>query len=66
MRIGASGEVGEACISEDPTNDGVLRACLARAARALAFTPPTGGTVDVDLPLVRAPGVAHRQRALCE
>lgn len=66
MRIGAHGEVSEACISEDPTDDGVLRACLVRAARALSFAAPTNGTVDVDLPLVLASGVAHRQRALCD
>ena len=66
MRIGASGEVSEACISEDATGDGVLRACLVHAARALAFAAPTSGSVDVALPLVLAPGLAHRQRAICE
>ena len=66
MRIGTSGEVREACISEDATDDGVLRACLIRAARALAFAAPTEGSVDVALPLMLAPGQAHQQRAICE
>lgn len=66
MRIATSGAVSEACISEDATDDGVLRACLVRAARALVFTAPTEGSVDVALPLVLAPGVAHRQRPICE
>jgi hypothetical protein len=66
MRIDPSGHVSEACVSEDGTRDGVLRACLVAAARELAFPAPTGGSVDVALPLVIEPGATHRQVALCE
>jgi hypothetical protein len=66
MRIDTSGRVIEACVSEDETDDGVLRACLAGAARELLFDAPSGGSVDVALPMRIEPGLAHRQRALCD
>jgi hypothetical protein len=65
MRIDPTGRVGAACVSEDSTDDGVLRACLVAAARELAFEAPTGGSVDVALPLRLEPGLAHRQTPLC-
>lgn len=65
MRIGPSGRVTAACVSEDATGDGVLRACLVGAARELVFEAPSGGSVDVALPLRLEPGPAHRQAALC-
>ncbi len=66
MRIDPRGRVSEACVSEDETNDGVLRACLVAAARELGFPAPSGGAVDVALPLRIEPGLTHRQVALCE
>ena len=65
MRIDTSGRVSEACVSEDETDDGVLRACLVAAARELGFTAPSGGPVDVALPIRIEPGLAHRQVGLC-
>lgn len=64
-RIDASGRVTDACISEDSTDDGYLRACVVEAARSLVF-PESGGLVDFALPLSVAPGVSHHQRAFCE
>lgn len=66
MRIDARGRVIEACVTDDDTNDGALRACLVAAARELAFPAPTGGALDVALPFSIAPGPTHRQLALCE
>jgi hypothetical protein len=66
MRIDPRGRVSEACVSEDETNDGVLRACLVAAARELGFPAPSGGSVDVALPLRIEPGLTHRQVARCE
>jgi hypothetical protein len=65
MRIDPTGRVSEACVSEDETNDGVLRACLVAAARELGFAAPSGGPVDVALPIRIEPGLAHRQQAIC-
>ncbi|GAB4202624.1 MAG: hypothetical protein OHK0013_16060 [Sandaracinaceae bacterium] len=65
LRIGPGGRVDDACVSEDTTGDGALRACLVRAARALVLEAPVGGSVDVALPLRLEPGIAHRQRPLC-
>ncbi len=65
MRVDATGRVSEACVTEDGTNDGILRACLVAGARELVFPAPTGGALDVALPFVIAPGVTHRQVALC-
>lgn len=65
MRIGPDGRVVEACVTEDETDDGVLRACLVAGARELVIGPPRGGSIDVALPIRIEPGVAHRQVALC-
>jgi hypothetical protein len=65
VRIGAGGNVSAACIREDETGDATLRACLVHALRSLVFDDP-GGVIDFELPLVLAPGLSHRQRALCE
>ncbi len=65
MRIDPSGRVTDACVTEDGTDDGVLRACLVRAARELTIGPPRGGSIDVALPIRIEPGVSHRQVALC-
>jgi hypothetical protein len=65
MRIGPDGRVEGACVREDTTGDPTLRACLVRAAQALAFDPP-GGYLDLALPMTLAPGAPQRQRALCE
>lgn len=65
LRIGAGGGVVASCVREDPTGDAVLRACLLDATRSLGFDDPHG-TLDVELPLVLTPGLAHRQRALCD
>lgn len=64
VRIGPDGRVTDACAMEDSTGDAELRACLARAARGLAFDPP-GGVLDFALPLVLEPGTAQRQVPVC-
>lgn len=68
FRIDADGHVRTACVTEDATGDGTLRSCLVGALETLVFPPPSGGAVDVELPLrlelERDP--AHTQRALCE
>lgn len=68
FRIGEDGHVSEACVTEDATGDGTLRACLVDALRAIAFPRPRGGAVDVELPLrlELADDAAHHQRPLCE
>jgi hypothetical protein len=68
FRIGADGHVTDACITEDATGDATLRGCLVDALHATAFPHPTGGVVDVALPLrlELAADPAHRQRPLCE
>jgi len=43
-------------VTEDETNDGVLRACLVAAARELGFGAPSGWPVDVALPIRIEPG----------
>jgi hypothetical protein len=66
LRIGPDGAVTEACAAEDSTGDPVLRTCLLRAARTLAFDVPSPpGFVDVELPLVLAPVASQRQVPLC-
>jgi hypothetical protein len=35
------------------------------AARELGFAAPSGGPVDVALPIRIEPGLAHRQQAIC-
>ncbi len=65
VRIAAGGIVSSACIREDETGDPTLRACLVRALETLRFDDP-GGVLDFELPLALAPGLSHRQRALCE
>ncbi len=66
FRVDADGRVREACVVEDETDDGVLRACLLRAARELSFPAPVGGSLDVALPLSIRPADAFQQRALCD
>lgn len=65
VRVASGGIVSDACVREDETSDPTLRACLVRALRALTFDDP-GGALDFELPLVLAPGLSHRQRALCD
>jgi hypothetical protein len=66
LRIGADGTIDDACAVEDATNDPVLRACLLRATRSVAFPAPSpAGVVDVQLPLLLAPLPAQRQAPLC-
>ena len=65
MRVDAAGRVSEACVTEDGTNDAILRACLVAAALELVFPAPTGGALDVALPFVLEPGITHRQVAVC-
>ena len=65
VRVASGGAVSDACVREDETGDATLRACLVRATRALTFDDP-GGAFDFELPLVLAPGISHRQRALCD
>jgi hypothetical protein len=64
VRIDPQGRVEAACAMEDSTGDAALRACLARAARELAFDPP-GGYVDFTLPLALEPGITQRQVPVC-
>jgi hypothetical protein len=68
FRIGPDGHVRDACVSEDRAGDATLRACIVEAVRAVAFPAPTGGSVDVELPLRLdvEHDAAHHQRALCE
>jgi hypothetical protein len=67
LRIGAEGDVTDACALEDETGDPVLRECLLRAARTSAFpTPSPPSSLDVQLPLVLAPLDSQRQTPLCE
>lgn len=68
FRIGPDGHVIDACVTEDVTGDATLRACLLDAVRALALPRPSGGAVDVELPLrlELAQDPPHHQRALCE
>lgn len=66
LRVGARGRVVDACVSADETDDGVLRACLLAAARELVLPVPSGGeTYALAVPFAIAPGVSHRQLALC-
>ncbi len=67
FRIAADGHVREACVIEDGTGDATLRACLVAALETMSFPAPTGGAVDVELPLRLdlTEDAAHHQRALC-
>lgn len=65
VRVGPGGRVSDVCVREDRTDDAALRACLVEATRNLGFDDPHG-VIDVELPLVLTPGLAHRQRALCD
>jgi hypothetical protein len=65
VRIAAGGNVSSACVREDDTDDATLRACLVHALETLTFDDP-GGVIDFELPLVLAPGLSHRQRAICD
>ncbi|MFO0685474.1 MAG: AgmX/PglI C-terminal domain-containing protein [Sandaracinus sp.] len=68
FRIDPDGHVRTACVTEDATGDATLRTCLVGALESLVFPAPSGGAVDVELPLrlevERDP--AHTQRPLCE
>lgn len=68
FRIADDGHVREACVVEDETGDPTLRACLVDALMAMAFPRPTGGSVDVELPLrlELQHDAAHHQRPVCE
>jgi len=60
--ITASGEVAEACITEDTVGDRELTACVNQLVAAGGFPAPTGGAVDVSFPFVftARPAVAAR------
>jgi hypothetical protein len=68
FRIAEDGRVRQACVVEDATGDATLRGCLVDALTTLTFAAPTGGAVDVELPLrlELTRDAAHHQRALCE
>ena len=68
FRVEPDGHVRQACVTDDATDDGTLRACIVTAIEAIVFPRPTGGSVDVELPLrlELAHDAAHHQRALCE
>lgn len=65
FRVAADGHARDACVRADSADDAVLRACVAQAANRLVFSAPTGGVVDVALPLVIEPAAAYRQTPLC-
>lgn len=64
LRIGAGGQVRQACLRRDGIGDPRLRACLLSAVRSLSLPDP-GGDVDVALPLSLTPDRSGAQRALC-
>jgi hypothetical protein len=68
FRIAPDGHVHEACVIDDATGDATLRACLVAALEAITFAAPTGGSVDVELPLrlELEHDAAHHQRAICD
>jgi hypothetical protein len=68
FRVGVDGHVSAACVREDATGDAILRACLVAAVSTLSFPAPTGGAVDVELPLRLEVerDAAHHQLAVCE
>jgi len=67
FRIDLTGHVQTACVRQDATGDATLRDCLVAGLQTLSFPAPTGGVVDVELPLrlTLEADAAHRQRPLC-
>jgi hypothetical protein len=64
VRIAPNGQVSDACIMEDATDDPSLRACIIRAARELIFETP-GFFVDFALPLRLLAGRSQQQTPIC-
>lgn len=64
VRISPTGQVSDACMIEDATEDPSLRACIVDAARELVFDPP-GFFVDFALPMRLLPGRSQRQTPIC-
>ncbi|MDH5491422.1 MAG: hypothetical protein OEY14_05665, partial [Myxococcales bacterium] len=64
FRVGAGGEVTQACVIRDDRDVPAARACVVEHLRELRFPDP-GGWVDVHLPLSLAPEGSLAQRARC-
>jgi hypothetical protein len=58
--IEETGQVTEACITEDTVGDRAIVACVNQLVREGAFPAPRGGAISVSLPFRFAPRAATR------
>ncbi len=67
LRVSSDGNVDQACMIADETEDNALAACVLAAAHDLRFPVPyPRGIVDVELPLLLRPNSPPAQAAVCE
>ncbi len=65
FRVSPDGSVDHACAVRDELGDAQLRECVLRAVRALRFPEPSGGAVDVQLPILLRPAERPAPAMIC-